>query len=128
MICSLRFKKGAVILKMSYSRKKWIEGLEEIPHDSFLITPGNSTLLLIKPWKFHLVFLRNPWIFHILNTPPPPFCFLSSGIAQCSLYFVLFVLLEAIPNPSCYLSFITKCAFIFLSQINKISLTVNKFN
>ena len=44
----------------------------EIPHDFFLITPGNSTLFLINTWKFHLLFLQYPWKFHILNSPRPP--------------------------------------------------------
>ena len=34
--------------------------LLEITHDFFLITPGNSTLFLINPWKY-------PWKFHFLE-------------------------------------------------------------
>ena len=44
-------------------------GLLEIPHDFFLITPGNSSLFLSNPWKFHLLFLQYPQKFHILNPP-----------------------------------------------------------
>ena len=29
----------------------------EIPHYFFLVTLGNSTLFLINPWKFHMLFL-----------------------------------------------------------------------
>ena len=34
----------------------------------FLITPGNSMLFLINPWKFYLLFLQFPWKFHHVFT------------------------------------------------------------
>ena len=40
------------------------------PQYFFLVTLGNSTLLLINCWKFHMLFLWYPWKFHILNPPP----------------------------------------------------------
>ena len=51
--------------------------LGEISHDYFLVTPGNSMLFLINPWKFHLLSLQCLWKFLILN---PPVWFFS-GIA-----------------------------------------------
>ena len=42
----------------------------EIPQYFFLVTLGNSTLLLINRWKFHVLFLWYLWKFHILNPPP----------------------------------------------------------
>ena len=42
--------------------------LVEIPHDFFLITPGDSILFLINPWTFRMLFLQYPWRFHILLT------------------------------------------------------------
>ena len=35
----------------------------EIPHGFFLITPGNTSMLLINSWKCHLLFLQKPWKF-----------------------------------------------------------------
>ena len=50
--------------------------LPEIPHYSFLVTLGNSTLFIINPWKFHMLFLWYPWKLHILNiVKPHPFLF-----------------------------------------------------
>ena len=51
-----------------------------IPHDFIFITPGNSMLFFINPWKFHLLFLQYPWKFHILS----PLGFFS-GIARLML-------------------------------------------
>lgn len=52
----------------------------EIPHDFFLIIPGNSTLLLVKPWKIHLLFFQCLWKFFILD---PSFgVFWDTGIAH----------------------------------------------
>ena len=47
----------------------------------FLVTLGNSTLFLINPLKFHMLFLWYPWKLHILN--PPVWIF--SGIVQLTL-------------------------------------------
>ena len=41
----------------------------EFPHYFFLVILGNFTLFLIKPCKFHMLFLWYPWKFHILNPP-----------------------------------------------------------
>ena len=49
----------------------------EIPHDFFLVTPGNSTSFLINLWKFHMLFLWYPWKFHIFNPLPCLFVFLE---------------------------------------------------
>ena len=51
-----------------------------IPHDFFLVTPGNSTLFLINPQKFHMLFLDT--LGNYFFNPQPLFFF--SGIAQCS--------------------------------------------
>ena len=53
----------------------------EIPHYSFLVTPGNSTLFLINHWKFHMLSL------YTLGYPPPPPVWIFPGIAQYMLYF-----------------------------------------
>ena len=50
----------------------------EIPHDFFLITLGNTSMLLINPWKCHLLFFKNPG-----NSYAQPSVFLFfSGRAQ----------------------------------------------
>ena len=58
--------------KLCYTPRK-LYGLKprppEIPHDFFLMTPGNSMLFLINSWKTYLLFLLYPWKFHILNPP-----------------------------------------------------------
>ena len=47
--------------KLRYTTQKF-KGLKprplEILHNFFLIILGNSTLFLIKPWKFYLLFLQ----------------------------------------------------------------------
>ena len=47
--------------KLCYTPQK-LYGLKprplEIPYEFFLIPPGNSTLFLISPWKFYLLFLQ----------------------------------------------------------------------
>ena len=49
-----------------------------------MITPGNSTLFLINPWKFHLLFPQHPWKFRILKPlPPPPPCLFFCRIVYC---------------------------------------------
>ena len=50
----------------------------EILNYFFLVTLGNSTSFLIKPWKFHMLFLWYSWKFHIMG---PPICTFS-GIAH----------------------------------------------
>ena len=57
----------------------------EIPHYFFLVTPGNSTSLLINPRKFHMLFLWYPRKSHILNPPSLLPLFFFSGIAQFQL-------------------------------------------
>ena len=38
--------------------------LLKIPYDLFLITPGNSMLFFVNPWKIQLLlFLHYPWKF-----------------------------------------------------------------
>ena len=54
----------------------------EIPHNLFLITPGNSTFL-INTWNFHILFLQYRWKFHVLNRPCLDF-FWNSLIGRCS--------------------------------------------
>ena len=44
----------------------------EIPLYFFLITLGNSTLILINPWKFHMLFFWYPWKFHWYPRLNPP--------------------------------------------------------
>ena len=45
----------------------------EIPHDFFLNTFRNSTLFLIEPQNFHMLFLQHYWKCHVLN-PTSPLC------------------------------------------------------
>ena len=49
--------------KLCYTPRKF-QGLKlrplEIPHDFFLIDPGNSALFLINPCNFHSLFLQYP--------------------------------------------------------------------
>ena len=54
----------------------------EIPHYSFLVTPGNSTLFLINHWKFHMLSL------YTLGYPPPCLDFSRNS----PIYVVLFIL------------------------------------
>ena len=42
----------------------------EIPHDFFLIAPGNSPQFLINPWKFHLLFFQYPCKFFFFLKQP----------------------------------------------------------
>ena len=51
----------------------------EIPHGFFLITPGNTSMLLINSWKCHLLFLQKPWKF-ICSTLSFSFFFWKSPI------------------------------------------------
>ena len=37
--------------------------------------PENFTLVLINPWKIHLLFLQYPWKFHILHPTTLCICF-----------------------------------------------------
>ena len=37
-----------------------------IPHDIFLITPGNSTYFVIDLSHFHILFFQYSWKFHVL--------------------------------------------------------------
>ena len=39
----------------------------EIPHDFFLITPGNSTSFCIYLRNFHILFIQYPWKFHLAS-------------------------------------------------------------
>ena len=41
-------------------------------HMVFFISPGNSTVFVINPWKFHLLILEYSWKFHILTPPLSP--------------------------------------------------------
>ena len=41
----------------------------EIPHEFFLLNPGNSTSFLINTRKFCILFPWYPWKFHILKPP-----------------------------------------------------------
>ena len=52
----------------------------EVPHDFFLITPGNFTLFWINPRKMHLLLLQYPWKFHI-QPSHLPFFFWNSPIS-----------------------------------------------
>ena len=45
----------------------------EIPHDFFLITPGNSTSFLINPYNFYKLFLDTPG--NSISSTPPVFFF-----------------------------------------------------
>ena len=53
----------------------------EISHEFFLVFLGNSTLLLINPWKFCVLFLECSWKFYILAAPSPP-VWIFSGTVQ----------------------------------------------
>ena len=69
--------------KLCYTTQKF-KGLKprplEIVDNFFLIILGNFTSLLIKPWKFYLLFLQYLWKVHILNCRPS--CLFFSGITQ----------------------------------------------
>ena len=54
----------------------------EISHEFFLVSLGNSTLFLINPWKFCMLFLEYSWKFYFLTLPPHPPCLFFSGIVQ----------------------------------------------
>ena len=41
-----------------------------ISHEFFSVSLGNSTLLLIKPWKLCMLFLEYSWKFYILTLSP----------------------------------------------------------
>ena len=49
----------------------------EIPHDFFLITPGNYTLFLINPWKFRMLFLGYPG--NSISSTTPVWFFFSNN-------------------------------------------------
>ena len=53
----------------------------EISHEFFLVFLGNSTLLLINPWKFCVLFLECSWKFYILVALSPP-VWIFSGTVQ----------------------------------------------
>ena len=46
-------------------------GTLEIPNNLFLITPGNSQLFLINPWKFHFPLPQYPLEIPYSHPPPP---------------------------------------------------------
>ena len=39
----------------------------EIPHDFYLVTPGNSTSFVTDYFDFHILFLQYPWKFQALK-------------------------------------------------------------
>ena len=45
-------------------------------------TPGNSTFFFLVIRGNSASFLTNPWKFHTLNSPPPPFVWIFSGITH----------------------------------------------
>ena len=52
----------------------------EIPHDFFLIIPGNATPFLVDPWNFHIQFFNTPGN----SMSSTPYVWIFSGIAQVS--------------------------------------------
>ena len=47
----------------------------EILHDFCLVSLGISTLFLINPWKFCMLFYEYSWKLHVLTLPPSLFGF-----------------------------------------------------
>ena len=94
----------------------------EIPHDFFLITPGNSTLFLINPWKIHLLFLQSPYKVHMLNTPV---CFFSD-IAQWLSWYQFFILMGRSAHILIgYIIFLS--LFLYLDVVIRISMSTVSF-
>ena len=77
-----KFHKFLLPTSLGNSKTKNQNPWLEIPHYFFLVTLGNSTLFLINPWKFYMLFLWQfdwySWKFHILN----PSCLVFSRMGQ----------------------------------------------
>ena len=77
-----KFHKFLLATSLGNSKTKNQNPWLEIPHYFFLVTLGNSTLFLINPWKFYMLFLWQfdwySWKFHILN----PSCLVFSRMGQ----------------------------------------------
>ena len=77
-----KFHKFLLATSIGNSKTKNQNPWLEIPHYFFLVTLGNSTLFLINPWKFYMLFLWQldwySWKFHILN----PSCLFFSRMGQ----------------------------------------------
>ena len=59
-----------------------------------MITPENSTLFVINPLKFHLLFFQYLWKFHILSYPLPCLVFFWNSPLCCHTieeYFFVFL-------------------------------------
>ena len=99
----LHARKSTKLIALHFS-----EILRPIPHDFFMITPENSMLFLIYPWKFLLLFLQYYLKFCFLNHPPPPpfFFFWNSPLFQISVLTKLNFLRKYT------LSFVKKCTNI----------------
>ena len=70
----LEISKKCVTRLCNFKRQK--QRPLEIPH-FFLITPGNTSMLLINPWKCHLLFLQKTLEIHMLNPQFFSFFFLE---------------------------------------------------